>query len=208
VLSLPFAQLRLGRLQEVVGRGHIQGVTQLQTQRVLQDGLEALHGGCFLAVVVGSAVPIVDGFQLRIVTLRNQFPCQLGNQVGNNAAFGSRQPFLTAGAVKAVHHLDLQLHRVLDQRNQLADVCSLVRRNGRLPGSQPGTALLDLLDQRVECFLPFGQAGLIMAGGDADGPDASPGHVLTSFKKKRGARAFRSSSFRQKKASMIRFPTN
>jgi hypothetical protein len=83
-----------------------------------------------------------------------------------------------------MHHLDLQILRGIDQRQHFAGVFMLVGRNGRLPGGQSGALFFNLLDQCVECLLPFGQFRLVVAGDDGDGLDASRGHELTFFEKR------------------------
>jgi hypothetical protein len=89
-----------------------------------------------------------------------------------------------------MHHLDLQIHRGIDQRDQFAGVFLLVERNGSLPGGQLGAPFFDLLGQGVECLLSFGQLGLVMTGGNADGFDVSCGHEPAIFKVVREWSAF------------------
>ena len=62
-------------------RGEAEIVAQLETQLVLKHGLHALQVRGRFDVEVGAAVLVVEGFQVRIVALRGEFPRQPGNHL-------------------------------------------------------------------------------------------------------------------------------
>ncbi|MHA6850312.1 hypothetical protein [Ralstonia pseudosolanacearum] len=176
LLRLLFFDSGMRSLQNFIRRTHVKVVTEFNAEHRLQRRLHLFEFGCRFAVIVGFAVPVVNGFQLSVAVAVDQSTGQVDDQLGDHASLGLGQAFLIPGLIEPTRHLGLQRVPGAFKRQELVDVLLLEGGHDALPCPQAMTPLFDLPDQVVECLLSFGQAGPVVGRRNADGLTGRLGH--------------------------------